>query len=158
MLTRRLGLADEERGTIHFAALLHDIGKLMLGPEILSQDGKMSDEAWKLMREHPTRGLEILRPITRWEGLLPIVHAHHERWDGKGYPRELAGEAIPLGARIVGVAEAFDVMTRRTPQGPRRRPEEALAELEACAGTQFDPRIARLFVAEYRTNAARLGE
>jgi len=157
MVTRRLGLSDEERGTIHFAALLHDIGKLMLGPEILSQEGKMNEEAWKLMREHPTRGLEMLRPITKWEGLLPIVHAHHERWDGKGYPRELAGEAIPLGARIVGVAEAFDVMTRRTPQGPRRSPEEALAELEACAGTQFDPLIGRLFVAEYREHAERLG-
>jgi putative nucleotidyltransferase with HDIG domain len=157
MVTRRLGLSEQERWTVHFAGLLHDIGKLLLGPQILSQDGKMSEEAWKLMREHPTRGLEILRPITKWEGLLPIIHAHHERWDGRGYPRGLAEDAIPLGARIVSVAEAFDVMTRRTPQGPRRAPEEALAELEACAGTQFDPKIVRLFVAEYRAHAERLG-
>lgn len=156
MVTRRLGLTDEDRWTVHFGALLHDIGKLLLGPTILGIRGAMSEEAWKLMREHPSRGLEILRPITKWEALLPIVHAHHERWDGKGYPRELAGEAIPLGARIVSVAEAFDVMTRESPQGRRRSSEEALAELEACAGSQFDPRIVRLFVSEYREHAEQL--
>jgi len=102
------------------------------------------------MREHPALGLKILRPITLWEDILPIIHAHHERWDGKGYPTGLGGEDIPLGARIVSVVESFDAMTRRKPYGRPRTPEEGLAELEACAGTQFDPRIVRLFVAEYR--------
>ena len=85
-----------------------------------------------------------------WEDILPIVHDHHERWDGKGYPMGKAGDAIPLGARIVAVAEAFDAMTRATPRGKMRTTAEALAEIEACAGTQFDPNIARLFVAEFR--------
>jgi putative nucleotidyltransferase with HDIG domain len=156
MVTRRLGMAEGERRNVHFAALLHDIGKIRLDPAILKTEGRMTDEAWRLMREHPALGLEILKPITLWEDVLPIIHAHHERWDGKGYPRGLAGEEIPLGARVVGVAEAFDAMTRNTPHGARRTPEQALGELEAFAGTQFDPRIVRLFVAEYRARGHQI--
>ena len=85
-----------------------------------------------------------------------MIHAHHERWDGKGYPLGTAGDAIPLGARAIAVADAFDAMTQRRAHGARRAPQAALAELEAFAGTQFDPRIVRLFVAEYRQS--ELGE
>jgi putative nucleotidyltransferase with HDIG domain len=148
MVTRRLGMGDLERRQIHYAALLHDIGKLCLDPALLQ--GPVSEEQLRLIREHPALGVQLLRPITAWEEILPIIHAHHERWDGKGYPSGLQGEEIPVGARVVAVAECFDAMTRETPYGSRRAPEEALAELEACAGTQFDPRIVRLFVAEYR--------
>jgi putative nucleotidyltransferase with HDIG domain len=150
LLTRRLGLADAERRNIHFGALLHDIGKIRVDQRILNAKGFDSEEQRRQMMQHPTLGLQMLQPITMWEEVLPIVHAHHERWDGKGYPRGLAGEEIPMGARIVAVAEVFDVITRQTPHGPRRTNDQALAELERCAGTQFDPRIVRLFVAEYR--------
>jgi HD-GYP domain-containing protein (c-di-GMP phosphodiesterase class II) len=102
------------------------------------------------MQEHPALGLELLRPITLWEDILPIIHAHHERWDGKGYPRGLKAEDIPLGARVVAVADAFDAMTRNTPHGKERSADQALAELEAFSATQFDARIVRLFIAEYR--------
>jgi putative nucleotidyltransferase with HDIG domain len=156
MVSRPMGLSDEERQTIHFAALLHDIGKLRLGPEILASTQPFDDGDRKLMREHPTRALEILGPISKWNALQPIIHAHHERWDGQGYPRGLAGEAIPLGARIVGIAEAFDAMTRTTPQRHARTPEEAVAELERCAGSQFDPALVRVFVAAYRQNQGLL--
>lgn len=149
MVTRRLGLKDDERRNVHYAALLHDIGKLKLDPQLLLEPS-MTDEARLAISQHPALGVEMLRPISAWQGLLPIVHAHHERWDGRGYPAGLAGEAIPLGARVVAVADAFDAMTRDTPHGPRRSAEEAFVELEAYAGTQFDPRIVRLFVAEYR--------
>ena len=98
----------------------------------------------------------MLRPITLWEDILPIIHGHHERWDGRGYPAGLAGEDIPLGARVVAVADVFDAMTRKTPYGPSRTPGEALAELEAFAGTQFDPRVVRLFVAEYRRRGEQI--
>lgn len=150
MVTRRMGLGDAERRTIHFGALLHDIGKVMVGPALLRATHRATGAEWEAMRAHPTLGLDALKSITLWEDLLPIVHSHHERWDGTGYPLGLAGEQIPLGARVVAVADAFDAMTRSTPHGNIRTPEQALAEVDACAGTQFDPRVARLFVAEYR--------
>jgi HD-GYP domain-containing protein (c-di-GMP phosphodiesterase class II) len=93
--------------------------------------------------------VELLKPITLWEDILPLIQTHHERWDGNGYPSGLGGEDIPLGARVIAVAESFDAMTRGYPGRPPRTPEQALAELQACAGSQFDPRIVRLFVAEY---------
>ena len=150
MVTRRLGLGEEDRRTVHYAALLHDIGKLKLDTGLLSADRPLTEEERRLVQQHPVLGVEMLRPIMLWKDMLPIIHGHHERWDGKGYPAGLAGEDIPLGARVVAVAEVFDAMTRDTPYGPKRTPTEAIAELEAFAGTQFDPRVVRLFVAEYR--------
>ena len=156
MMARRLDLPEEERRTIHFAALLHDVGKLRLPPGLLASVGPLSAEQRILVHQHPALGVEILRPVAKWGLLAPIIHSHHERWDGRGYPRGLAGSEIPLGGRIVAVAEAFEAMTRSTPHGTRRTPDEALVEVEACAGTQFDPAIARLFIEEHRLNRERL--
>jgi len=156
MVTRRIGMAEEERRTVHYAALLHDIGKIRLGPGLLSVDRRLTEGELRLVQQHPVLGVEMLRPITLWEDVLPIIHGHHERWDGRGYPAGLAGEDIPLGARVVAVAEVFDAMTRDTPYGPKRTAAEALAELEAFAGTQFDPRVVRLFVAEYRQRGEQI--
>jgi putative nucleotidyltransferase with HDIG domain len=156
MMTRRLQLQDDERRTMHFAALLHDVGKLRLRPGLLTAGRELDDAEMALVRQHPALGVEILRPIAVWEGLASIIHTHHERWDGRGYPRGLAGNDIPLGGRIVAVAEAFEAMTRGLPRGRRRTIEEALAEVEACAGTQFDPEIAALFVEEYRAHRESL--
>jgi putative nucleotidyltransferase with HDIG domain len=155
MITRKLGLPDEERRNVHFAALLHDIGKVMVEASVLRHKGLLGPEARARLVSHPTHGIELLRPITLWEGILPAIHSHHERWDGKGYPRALQGENIPLGGRIIAVADAFDAMTRN-PHRPARTPEEALSEIEACAGTQFDARLARLFVSEYRQHGHNL--
>ncbi len=156
MVTRRLGLAEEERRTLHFAALLHDVGKLRLPAGLLREGRSLTAAEREAVRRHPALGVEILRPISRWRPLEPAIHSHHERWDGTGYPRGLAGDAIPMGGRIIAVAEAFEVMTRQTPFSPARTPEEALAEIEACSGSQFDPLVARLFVEEYRRNRDRL--
>jgi putative nucleotidyltransferase with HDIG domain len=153
MVTRRLGLPDAERKQVHFAGLLHDIGKVRLDPALLNVEGKLTAESRAEIRRHPALGVEILRPISVWQDLLPIILSHHERWDGKGYPRAISGEEIPLGARIVAVAEVFDAISRPGPHVPKRTVEEALAEIERCAGTQFDPRIARVFVEEYRLHA-----
>jgi response regulator RpfG family c-di-GMP phosphodiesterase len=149
MMTRRLGLSDAERRNVHFAALLHDIGKIRLDHVLLRSQGPLSEEGRRELQGHPALALELLKPIIVLEEILPIIHAHHERWDGKGYPRGLAGEDIPLGARVVAVADAFDAMTGSSAYGPRRPEAEALTELEACAGTQFDPRLVKLFVATY---------
>ncbi len=157
MMTRRLGLSEPERRTIHFAALLHDVGKLRLASELLASDRLLTAEEVEQMRQHPALGVELLRPISRWSALAPAIHAHHERWDGEGYPRGLRGQETPLGGRIVAVAEAFEAMTRATAQRSGLSTEDALREIEACAGTQFDPLIARLFAQEYRSNRDQLG-
>jgi putative nucleotidyltransferase with HDIG domain len=149
MVSRRLGLPEDERRTIHYAALLHDVGKLRLPQGLLTAERTLTEEEMRLMREHPALGVALLRPISKWGALSPIIHSHHERWDGRGYPRGLAGDAIPRGGRIVAVAEAFDAMTRRLPHREGLSVEEALAEVERCAGSQFDPEIARAFVEEY---------
>jgi putative nucleotidyltransferase with HDIG domain len=156
MVTRRLGMTDAERRSVHFGALLHDIGKIMIDHTILKAEGGLTDDVRRRIQQHPVLGVELLRPIMLWEDILPIIHGHHERWDGKGYPAKLAGEEIPIGARVVAVTEAFDAMTRAQPYSPKRTPEEAITELEAFAGSQFDPRIVRLFVAEYRQHAHQL--
>jgi response regulator RpfG family c-di-GMP phosphodiesterase len=150
MMTRRLGLSDTERRNVHFAALLHDIGKVRLDPAILTAPAPLAAEARRQLEAHPALALDLLKPIITWEEILPIIHAHHERWDGSGYPRGLGGEDIPLGARVVAIADAFDAMTRSPVYGVPRSEAAALAELEACAGSQFDPRLTRLFVAAYR--------
>jgi hypothetical protein len=155
MITRRLGLAEDERRNVHFAALLHDIGKVMVDPAVLRHQGLLGPEAWARLGMHPTFGTELLRPISVFEGILPSVQSHHERWDGQGYPRGLSEEQIPFGARIIAVADAFDAMTRN-PHKPSRTAEEALLEIEACAGSHFDPRLARLFTAEYRQHGHTL--
>jgi putative nucleotidyltransferase with HDIG domain len=156
MITRRLGLPAEERRSVHYAALLHDIGKVMVPGELLRSAERSNPDEVEALRRHATYGMEILKPITMWAGILPIIHSHHEWWNGQGYPMGLSGEQIPLGARVVAVADAFDAMTRATPHHRHRTADEALAELEACAGTQFEPRIVRLFIAEYRQHADQL--
>jgi putative nucleotidyltransferase with HDIG domain len=156
MLTRRLGLPDAERRSVHFAALLHDIGKVSIDRAILRDPGPLSDEARAVLQQHPANGLEIVRPISLWEDVLPMIHAHHERWDGSGYPMGQVADAIPLGARVIAIADTFDVITRGTPWQSKMEPEEALTLLEASAGSQLDPRLVRLFAAEYREHGADL--
>jgi putative nucleotidyltransferase with HDIG domain len=156
MVTRRLGLPDEERRGIHFAALLHDIGKVLLEPDLLREGQRLTPEQVLRMREHASLGVELLKPITLWADMLPLIQTHHERFDGSGYPSGLAGDDIPLGARVIAVADAFDAMTRGYPGRPPRTPEQAIAELQAGAGSQFDPRIVRLFAAEYPERAPGL--
>jgi putative nucleotidyltransferase with HDIG domain len=150
MTTRRMGLSDADRRSVHFGALLHDIGKVGIDPALLRESGRVSKAGRRALEAHPTLGMELLKPISLWEDTLAIIHAHHERWDGGGYPRGLSGEEIPLGARIVAVADAFDAMGRSTPHSAKKTVEEQLKELEAGAGTQFDAKVVRLFVAAYR--------
>lgn len=152
LVTRRMGLAEAERRTIHFGALLHDIGKIRLNSELLSSGQSFGAEAQRSMQDHTRLGVDLLQPIGAFEEIVAIVKSHHERWDGTGYPSGLKGEAIPLGGRVVAVADAFDAMGRRTPYREGLSGEAALKELEANAGTQFDPRIVRLFVAAFKEN------
>jgi HD-GYP domain-containing protein (c-di-GMP phosphodiesterase class II) len=129
------------------AASLHDLGKLAIPEEILRKPGPLTGPERLVLERHPQIGHRMLEslgvdPVADW-----VLH-HHERWDGAGYPDGLAGEAIPLGARIIFVADAFDAMTSDRVYQSRLSTEEALAELERCAGTQFDPELVAALVDE----------
>jgi putative nucleotidyltransferase with HDIG domain len=123
---------------VELGAVLHDIGKVRVPEGILNKAGPLTDEEWAVMRTHPEVGERILRPIQSLEAILPIVRHHHERWDGKGYPDRLAGRAIPLGARIVAVCDAYRAMTEDRPYRKALPEADARRELTTGIGSQFD--------------------
>jgi putative nucleotidyltransferase with HDIG domain len=140
-VARRLGLRNEELQTVRYGALLHDIGKIGVRGEVLNKPGRLTEHEFEEIKQHTVIGAKMLERIPFFAPVQPIVRSAHERWDGNGYPDGLAGEAIPLGARIVCVCDAFHAMTSDRPYGKARSVEEAAAELRRCAGTQFDPRV-----------------
>jgi hypothetical protein len=151
LITERLALATgadrSEATAMGWAAMLHDVGKLHIPDRILLKPGPLTADEWALMRQHPIFGEEILSVGEGFELARRIARWHHENLDGSGYPDGLTGDQIPLEARIVRVADAFDAMTHDRPYQPAREVAWALEELERCAGTQFDPELVRLFVA-----------
>ena len=137
-----LGVGPEERHDVEFTALLHDVGKIAIPRELVEKPGPLTPDEWTTMRGHTLEGQRMLEQVG---GALAAVgfavRASHERWDGGGYPDGLAGEQIPLGARIISVADAFDAMVTARPYSEAVDPEEALAEIRRCSGTQFDPQV-----------------
>src|SRR5206468_2174397 len=143
----RLGLEPEQVELTRLAGSLHDLGKLAIPEEILRKAGALTDSERLVLERHPQIGFRMLDRL----GVDPVadlVLHHHERWDGAGYPDGLSGEGIPLGARIIFVADAYDAMTSDRIYRPRRSKDAALAELRRCAGTQFDPGIVAAFTEE----------
>jgi putative nucleotidyltransferase with HDIG domain len=134
---RAMDFDDDDLRDLHVVALLHDVGKLMMPEPILQQRGPLDDEQWATMRTHTACGAAILENIPALAPLAPAVRATHERWDGGGYPDNLAGDEIPLTSRIVFVCDAWDAMLSDRPYRRALSPEEARAELLANAGTQF---------------------
>jgi putative nucleotidyltransferase with HDIG domain len=124
---------------VELGAVLHDIGKVRVPESILNKPGPLTDEEWTVMKTHPEVGEHILRPIQSLNGILPIVRHHHERWDGGGYPDNLTGRAIPLGARIVAVCDAYRAMTEDRPYRSALSSDEARKELHEGSGSQFEP-------------------
>ena len=157
LLARELGLRKQELRDITFAATLHDIGKIGVADAALSKPGPLSGEEWEEMRKHPRMGYEMLKGIDFLQGAAEIVYAHHERYDGTGYPHRLAGVSIPLGARIFAVVDAFDAMTSERPYRRAKSHEEAIQEIVNQAGTQFDPKVVGVFLKANAKGLIRYG-
>lgn len=149
---RRLNLVCKDLLLIRLGALLHDIGKIGIPDAILHKPGPLNEEEWGLMRKHPMLGARILGEVDGYfQELAQIVISHHERWDGRGYPRGLAGEEIPLAARILSVVDAYDAMVSSRPYREAVSITAAEAELQRCAGTQFDPAVVEVFLRVLRS-------
>jgi diguanylate cyclase (GGDEF)-like protein/putative nucleotidyltransferase with HDIG domain len=150
--SQMLDLTAHEKQTLILGALIHDIGKIEVPRDILNKEGKLEKHEWEIVKKHVTWGKEIIAAEKQFDDLIPLVELHHERYDGKGYPYGLKGEEIPKLARILCVIDSFDAMTTERPYQRTKTFEEAIAEIERCAGTQFDPVYAKMFIEFIQTN------
>ncbi|MFC2095077.1 HD domain-containing phosphohydrolase [Candidatus Bipolaricaulota bacterium] len=142
----RLRLPGELLVAMSYGAYLHDIGKVMVPDDILGKEDSLTDAEWGEMQDHPDYGADMLSKKEYLSGAADIVRAHHERFDGTGYPRGLLGEAIPIGARVVAVVDTYDAIISTRPYKKALAKEEAIRELEKSSGTQFDPRVVKAFL------------
>ncbi|MBS1721846.1 MAG: HD domain-containing protein [Armatimonadetes bacterium] len=140
-----LGMSYDDLIDLRRAAALHDIGKISVNPTTLRKLGDLSEEELEELRSHALMAMRIVESFEWLRPTVPMIRHHHERWDGEGYPDGLAGDQIPLGARIIGACEAFDVLLTGSPWRHAVDDDEALAELRRCAGAQFDPDVVAAF-------------
>jgi len=144
-LARLIGWRGTRLEALQLGGSLHDVGKISVDASLLCKPGPLTEEELEQIRRHPVTGARLVESFEDFEPALPYVLHHHERWDGFGYPHGLSGFRIPLEARLLGVVDAFDAMTSARAYRPALSVEEALVELERCAGSQFDPRVVNAF-------------
>ncbi len=142
----RLGWEAERLQQLHLGAVLHDVGKVNIRPEVLAKTGPLDESELAEIRAHPVEGAWLIAGVRTFAPALPYVLFHHERWDGGGYPARRSRHGIPIEGRLLAVADAFDAMTSARPYRGALAADAAIDEVERCAGTQFDPAIARVFV------------
>jgi len=145
-LARRMGIPDAELIHIRRGATLHDIGKVAMPDNILFKPGPLTEDEWKIMRRHPLIAEELLKPISHLAAALPIPRFHHEKWDGSGYPDGLAGESIPLAARLFAFADVYDALTSDRPYRRAWSQADALDYIQKNSGAHFDPKIVPVFI------------
>ena len=146
LIAEQLGMNSMQLSSLRFGAILHDIGKIYIREGVLRKAGPLNHQEWTEMKRHAEIGANLLRNIPYLSGAIPIIHHHHERWDGLGYPDGLAGEEIPLGARIVAVADTFDAMTTARVYHEENTPEQAIEEIRCGSGTRYDPTVVEAFL------------
>ncbi|NFE96608.1 bifunctional diguanylate cyclase/phosphohydrolase [Clostridium botulinum] len=152
IIADKLKLSEYDKKILIYGAYMHDIGKINISKEILIKKMKITSEEWKILKQHPANGVEIIKSVESLKMLIPLIINHHERYDGKGYPNKLKGKEIPYLARILTVVDSFDAMTSNRPYNDRKTYEEGIEELERCSGTQFDPEIVKAFIEVIRSN------
>jgi putative nucleotidyltransferase with HDIG domain len=151
---RKLKMSDDEVDNVYWASILHDIGKIGISDRVLRKKSTLSEEDWVLIKMHPTIGSNIVCSIDAYPSLAPTISAHQEKYDGTGYPKGLSGKNIPLGARILGIADAYQAMVEDRYYRQARTHEEAVAELQKVKGTQFDPEVLDVFLNVVNSKAA----
>lgn len=147
-IAKKMGFSEERLENLEYGALLHDIGKIGIKDEVLQKQAPLSSEEYQYIREHPLIGVKIVEGVEFFKDKIPMIRHHHEHYDGRGYPDGLAGEAIPLEARIISLPDAFDAMTSARPHRGVMPLQGVLAELEKCRGRQFDPKMLEIFLRE----------
>jgi putative two-component system response regulator len=147
-VAQRLGFTEERLESLEYGALLHDIGKIGIKDEVLLKEGPLTAAEYEYIQEHPLIGVRIVEGVEFFTDKVPMIRHHHEHFDGTGYPDGLAGEAIPLEARIISVPDAYDAMTSMRPHRRAMSLEEVLSELDRCGGKQFDPVILDIFLSK----------
>ncbi|KPL70734.1 hypothetical protein ADM99_14870 [Leptolinea tardivitalis] len=145
-IAETMRLADDEVVDISLAGRLHDIGKSVISREVLSRTGPLTTDEWAIIRRHPELGATLMKPSLSLSPIIPMVLAHHERFDGTGYPNRLAGQDIPLGGRILAVADSFSSMINGRNYRPAISIQSAQSELVRCSGSQFDPEIVKIII------------
>jgi response regulator RpfG family c-di-GMP phosphodiesterase/signal transduction histidine kinase len=145
-IAAKMGFSEKELGDLELASLLHDVGKIAVPESVLNKPGKLTDAEFMLIKEHPARGEAILRPVIELKEMARVVRAHHERYDGSGYPDKLKGREIPLGARIMAIADTYDSITSERPYRKAASHRYAVKEIISCSGTQFDPEVVEHFL------------
>ena len=146
LIGKHMGLSEKDLKTLKIGGLFHDIGKIGIPDSILLKEGKLDDNEYSEIKNHPSIGKHILSNASIFADIIPIVYHHHEKYNGTGYPEQLAGEQIPFLARIAAVADTFDAMTSKRSYRNAIPIEYVRAEIEKCSGTQFDPEIAKVFL------------
>lgn len=146
LIGKYMGLSETDLQTLKIGGLFHDIGKIGIPDSILLKETSLTDDEYSQIKNHPAIGKHILSNATVFQDIIPIVFHHHEKYDGKGYPMKLAGESIPLLARIASLADTFDAMTSKRSYRNALALETVIEEIKTCSGTQFDPKIAAVFL------------
>ncbi|MBA4397857.1 MAG: two-component system response regulator [Syntrophus sp. (in: bacteria)] len=145
-LAMAIGWKEEHLRILEIGALMHDIGKIIVPDHILNKAGKLTQDEWKIMRQHPVAGAKILQGVSHLNDALPYIYCHHEHWDGSGYPQGLSGKNIPIEGRLMTLSDVYDALTTTRPYHPARPKEEVFKFLQFYAGKHFDPDLVPIFI------------
>jgi HD-GYP domain-containing protein (c-di-GMP phosphodiesterase class II) len=149
---KELNLSGEDLRSLHYAAILHDAGQIAFPDKLLKKSDKLTGKEYSIIKRHPHKSVSIIKHLSFLKPLVPIILHHHENYDGSGYPKGLKGEKIPLGARIMAVASAFNAMITKRPYRRKVDVQSAIIEIKKNSGTQFDPRVVKIFLKVIQTN------